>query len=100
MPSLKQIAVTLLIAIAGSIAAGAAAFLNEIYLEISFDKLKDFRITDLSSWKSLGTSIKFNAERGAPEDFVAYWVDIDKGKPSVRRSSVAYQNFRAQARIR
>jgi hypothetical protein len=100
MPTVKQIVATLLIAITGTIAAGIAAFLNEIYLEISFDKLKDFKITDLSSWTALGTSVKFNAERASPEDFIAYWVDIDNNKRIVRRSRVSYQNFRGQSRIR
>lgn len=100
MPTIKQIVVTVLIAVAGTIAAGIVGFLNEVYLEVSFDKLKEFRITDLSSWKLLGTSVKFNVERGSPEDFIAYWVDVDNGKPIVRRSHVAYQNFRGQSRVR
>jgi hypothetical protein len=100
MPTIKQILATLGVAVGATIVAGVVAFLNEVHLELSFDKLKDFRITDLSSWTKLGTSLRLDLDRASAEDFVAYWGDIDGGKTIVRQSSIGYENFRNRNRIR
>jgi hypothetical protein len=96
---MKQIAVVVLVAIGGTMLAGVVAFLNEVYLEISFDKLKDFKVTDLESWRRLGTSLKIDLETASPQDYVAYWVDDENGQPLVRKSSISYRNFLQNKRM-
>ena len=56
-------------------------------------------MTDLASYTALGTAIKFELETAAEQDFVAYWVDDDNGKPTVRKSVIGYKNFHLNSRI-
>ena len=99
MPTIKQALAAIGIGIAGTVAAGIVGFLSEVRLEISFDKLKDFKWTDIATWRALGTALKFELETAADQDFIAYWVDDDDGKPVVRRSSISYKNFRLNNRV-
>jgi hypothetical protein len=72
MPTLKQIFWTLMAGVAVSVIGTIIGFLSAARLEISFDKLKDFEITDLKSYKTLGTSVKFDLELSEPREFVAF----------------------------
>jgi hypothetical protein len=99
MPTIKQTLGALGIAVAATLLTGVVAFLNEVHLEVSFDKLKDFKSTDLESYAKLGTALRFDVESAVAQDFVAYWVDDERGKPIVRKSSISYKNFRLSNRI-
>ena len=99
MPTVKQALGAIGIAIAATLIAGIVAFLNEVHLEISFDKLKDFRATDLTSYAKLGTALRFDVETAVAQDFTAFWVDDENGKPILRKSSVSFKNFRLSNRI-
>jgi hypothetical protein len=99
MPTIKQVLVSVGLGVATTISAGVVGFLSEVHLEISFDKLKDFELTNLKTWLSLGTAVRFDLETAANQDFIAYWVDDDQGKPVVRRSTIAYKNFHLNNRI-
>jgi hypothetical protein len=82
-----------------TIVGGIVAFLNEVHLEVSFDKLKDFKATDLASYARLGTALKFDLETAEPEEFVGYFVDDDEGKPEIRKVSVSFKNYRLRNRL-
>ena len=56
----KQAVLAVALGVLATITAGVVAFLNEVHLEISFDKLKDFRATDLASYAALGTALKLS----------------------------------------
>jgi len=99
MPSIKQIALIVGGTIAVSIVGAIVAFLNEMHLEVSFDKLKNFKATDVASYADLIRAIKVELEIASDQDFVAYWVDDDSGKPIVRKSDISYKNFRLNNRI-
>jgi hypothetical protein len=97
--SIKQVLLAIALGILATIGGGVIAFLNEVHLEISFDKLKDFKVTDLASYVKLGTALKFELETAADQEYIAYWVDDDSGKAIVRRSSISYKNFRLNNRV-
>lgn len=99
MPSIKQIAIAFGVALAATIITGFVAFLSEVHLEISFDKLKDFNATDLASYARLGAAVRFDLETASPQEFTAYWVDDDEGKPVIRKSDISYKNFHLNNRI-
>jgi hypothetical protein len=98
--SIKQVLVAVGLGVLATIGAAVIGFLNTVHLEISFDKLKDFKVTDLESYYRLGTSFRFELETTADQEYVAYWVDNDDaGRPVVRRSSISYKNFRLNNRV-
>ncbi len=99
MSFLKQALAAVGIAILATLIAGVVGFLNEVHLEISFDKLKDFKPTDLASYTKLGTSMRVDVETANDQDYVAYWMDDDNGKPKVRSSKISYKNFGIRSRI-
>jgi hypothetical protein len=99
MPTIKQILSVFGIAVLATSVAGIVAFLNEVHLEISFDKLKDFRATDLASYAKLGAALKFEIETAGDKEFTAFWVDDDHGKLVVRKSDVSYKDFHFTNRI-
>jgi hypothetical protein len=99
MPTLKQIFWTLMAGVAVSVIGTIIGFLSAARLEISFDKLKDFEVTDLKSYKTLGTSVKFDLELSDPREFVAFWGEDDKGKTVYRRIDVHFKNFKLANRI-
>jgi hypothetical protein len=79
--------------------AALLAFLSEVHLEISFDKLRQFKATDLSSYSELLTAVTLAAELTTQQEFTAFWVDDDQGKHVVRSSDVLYKNFRLNNRM-
>jgi hypothetical protein len=95
----KQVLIALGLGALVPIGGGVIGFLNEVHLEISFDKLKDFKFTDLESYYKLGTKLRVELETAAEQEYVAYWVDDDGGKPIVRRSSISYKNFHLNNRV-
>lgn len=97
--SIKQVLLAIALGVLATIGGGVIAFLNEVHLEVSFDKLKDFKVTDLASYVKLGTALRFELETAADQEYVAYWVDDDSGKPIVRQSDISYKNFRLNNRI-
>jgi hypothetical protein len=97
--SIKQVLLAIVLGVLATIGGGVIAFLNEVHLEVSFDKLKDFKVTDLASYVKLGTALRFECETAADQEYVAYWVDDDDGKPIVRQSDISYKNFRLNNRI-
>jgi hypothetical protein len=99
MSFLKQALVAVCIAVLGTLIAGVVGFLNEVHLEVSFDKLKDFKATDLESYTKLGSGVRFDVETAKDQDYVAYWMDNDHGKPKVRSSKISYKNFGLRSRI-
>ncbi len=99
MSFVKQAAAAAGLAVIATLATGVIAFLNEVHLEVSFDKLKDFKVTDLASYTALGTALRIELETASDQDFVAHWVDDDGGKSVVRRSRISYKNFRLNNRI-
>jgi hypothetical protein len=99
MTTVKQALVAVGLGVAATVSAGVVGFLSEVHLEISFEKLKDFKLMDLSTWGALGTAFNIELETAADQDFIAYWVDDDDGKPVVRKSSIAYKNFHLNNRI-
>ena len=74
MSFLKKALIAVGIGVLGTIVAGVVAFLNEVHLEVSFDKLKDFKVTDLASYTKLGTALRIELETAKDQDYVAYWV--------------------------
>ena len=99
MSFLKKALIAVGIGVLGTIVAGVVAFLNEVHLEVSFDKLKDFKVTDLASYTKLGTALRIELETAKDQDYVAYWVDDDIGKPVIRSSTISYKNFRLNNRF-
>src|SRR3979490_1160819 len=97
--SIKQVLIAIGLGVLATIGGGVIAFLNEVHLEVSFDKLKDFKVTDLASYVKLGTALRFELETAADQENIAYWVDDDGGKPIVRKSEISYKNFRLNNRI-
>ena len=68
MPTIKQILWAVAAGILVSLVTAIIGFLSAARLEISFDKLKDFEITDLKSYKALGTSVKFDLQLSEPRE--------------------------------
>jgi hypothetical protein len=99
MSRIKQVLLAIGLGVLATIGGGVIAFLNEVHLEISFDKLKDFKVTDLASYVKLGTALRFELETAADQEYIAYWVDDDDGKAVVRRSGISYKNFRLNNRV-
>jgi hypothetical protein len=99
MSFLQKALAAICIAVLGTLIAGVVGFLNEVHLEISFDKLKDFKATDLESYTKLGASMRVDVETAKDQDYVAYWMDDDNGKPQVRSSKISYKNFGIRSRI-
>lgn len=99
MSFLKQALVAVGVAILATLITGVVGFLNEVHLEVSFDKLKDFKPTDLESYTKLGTALRVDFETAKDQEYVAYWMDDDNGKPVVRRSKISYKNFGIRSRI-
>ncbi|SRR5258708_2663602 len=99
MSKVNQVLSAIALGVLATIVGGIVAFLNEVHLEISFDKLKDFKVTDLASYVKLGTALRFELETAADQEYIAYWVDDDGGKPIVRKSDISYKNFRLNNRI-
>src|SRR5262245_18107230 len=100
MPTLKQILIALALAILGVVVTGIVGLVSTAHVEISFDKLKDFKLTDLESWKALGTSVRFDVQVSEPREFLAVWGDNEQGKTVVRTSNVNFKNFKFPSRIR
>jgi len=99
MSFLKKALAVICAAVLGTLIAGVVGFLNEVHLEISFDKLKDFKATDLESYTKLGTALRVDVETAKDQDYVAYWMDNDNGKPQVRSSKTSYKDFGMRSRI-
>lgn len=96
----KQAVLAVALGVLATITAGVVAFLNEVHLEISFDKLKDFRVTDLASYAALGTALKVELETASDQEFALYWVDRDdNGKRAVYQGKIIYKDFRLHSRI-
>jgi len=99
MVTVKQALGAIGVGVLATVTAGIIAFLNEVHLEVSFDKLKDFKVTDLASYVKLATAIRFELATATEQEYIAYWVDDDDGKKVVRRSSISYKNFRLNNRV-
>jgi hypothetical protein len=99
MPTLKQILWTVAGGIIVSLVVTTIGFLSAARLEISFDKLKDFDISDLKSYKTLGTSVKFDFQLSEPREFVAFWGENNNGKTVIQTSDVHFKNFKLSSRI-
>jgi hypothetical protein len=99
MSFLKKAILAVCAAILGTLIAGGVGFLNEVHLEISFDKLKDFNPTDLASYAKLGAGMRVDVETAKDQDYVAYWMDDDNGKPQVRSSKISYKDYGIRSRI-
>jgi hypothetical protein len=99
MPTLKTILWTVAGGVAVSFVGAIVGFLSAARLEISFDKLKDFDITNLKSYAALGTSVKFELQLSEPHDFVAYWGDYENGKTVVQQSDVHFRNFKLSSSV-
>jgi hypothetical protein len=97
--SIKQVLIAIGLGVLATIGGGVIAFLNAVHLEVSFDKLKDFKVTDLESYVKLGTALRFELETSADQEYIAYWVDDKDGDPIVRQSDISYKNFRLNNRI-
>jgi hypothetical protein len=97
--TIRQVLIAIGLGVLATISGGVIAFLNEVHLEVSFDKLKDFKATDLESYYKLGTKFRFELETATDQDYVAYWVDDGDGKPIIRQSDISYKNFRLNNRI-
>jgi len=97
--SVKQVLGAIALGILATILGSVVAFLNEVHLEISFDKLKDFKVTDVASYAKLGTALRFELETAADQDYVGYLVDDDNGKPIIRKCNISYKNFRLSSRV-
>ena len=96
----KQIVLAVALGVLATTTAGIVAFLNEVHLEISFDKLKDFRATDLESYSALGTALKVELETASDQEYALYWVDRDdSGKREVNQGKIIYRDFRLHNRI-
>jgi len=99
MPTFKTILWTIGAGILVSVVTAVIGFLSAARLEISFGKLRDFEITDLKSYKALGTSVKFDLELSQPREFIAYWAENENGKTVVQKSDVHFKNFKLSSRI-
>jgi len=99
MPTLKQIIWTVAAGVAISLGATIIGFLSAARLEVSFDKLKDFDVTDLKTYKSLGTSVKFDLQLSQPREFVAFFSELEEGKTVVKESDLHFNNFKLSSRI-
>jgi hypothetical protein len=98
-PKLRKTAIGVLYGVLGTFFAAILAFLSEVHLEISFDKLRQFKATDLSSYSELFTAVTLAAELTTQQEFIAFWVDDDEGKHVIRSSDVIYKNFRLNNRL-
>jgi|SRR5689334_1930442 len=99
MPTVKQVAAVVGLTLLTTAGAGVIAFLNEIHVEISFDKLKDFEPSHLESYAKLVKALHMQFELASQQEYVAFWVDDDSGKQIVRKSAIAYKNFRLNNRL-
>lgn len=99
MSFVKQALSVIGVAFLATLIAGIVGFLNEVHLEVSFDKLKDFNPTDLKSYANLVTKLRVDLETAKDQEYVAYWMDDDNGAPKVRSSKISYKNFGISSRI-
>ena len=98
-PKLRKTAIGVVYGVLATLFAAIVAFLSEVHLEISFDKLRQFKMSDVSSYSELFTAVTFAAELTTQQEFTAFWVDDDEGKQVVRSSDVLYKNFRLNNRM-
>jgi hypothetical protein len=99
MPPVKAAVTALFGGVLLSLATAVIGFLNTARLEVSFDKLKDFDPLNLATYKSLGTSIRFDVEISHPEEYTVYSVDIENDSPAAYKSSLSLKNFKLSNRL-
>ena len=99
MPNLKQILWAVGAGIAISLTTAIIGFLSTARLEISFDKLKGFEVTNLKTYTAFGSSVKFDLETSQPREFVAFWGMNYNGKTVLEKSDVHFKNFKLSSRI-
>ena len=82
MQTIKKVGAGIGIAIITAVIGGIISFLSEAHLELSFAKLKDFKVTEISSYMTLLTSIKVDLEENEPKLYLGYFGELKNEVPT------------------
>src|SRR5262245_16980669 len=99
MPTFKQTLIPIGDAIGTPLNGGAFVFISEAHLELSFDKLTEFSLTNFDSYSQLITSINFDFLRKRVNLYRADYGENDNGTTRISRADISFRYFRFSSRI-